>query len=201
MPTGVTGPESPVSTTTSIALATIPWTFGLRYFGVPRHAVLEPLRVVGQLPDAARLLLVHVEHEPFPRALGAARVEVDLDEPVDGVDGRILVLHPRDVVLRAVGVLTGPIPLDQRAQRIGHRLGRKRDRRLEVADDVADLGRVAAVDLVDLLGEPAVLLDEPRVQAVFLGEPLQVRQGDAAGVEVVRACLQDVPCRRRASCW
>ncbi len=33
MPTGVTGPESPVSMTTSIALAVIPCTPGLRYFG------------------------------------------------------------------------------------------------------------------------------------------------------------------------
>ena len=32
MPIGVTGPESPVSITTSIALATMPLTLGLRYF-------------------------------------------------------------------------------------------------------------------------------------------------------------------------
>ena len=32
-PIGVTGPTSPVSITTSIALATMPWTSGLRYFG------------------------------------------------------------------------------------------------------------------------------------------------------------------------
>jgi hypothetical protein len=33
MPIGVTGPESPVSTTTSIALAVTPSTFGLRKRG------------------------------------------------------------------------------------------------------------------------------------------------------------------------
>ena len=33
MPTGVTGPESPVSVTTSMALATMPVTLGLRYCG------------------------------------------------------------------------------------------------------------------------------------------------------------------------
>ena len=32
MPIGVTGPESPVSTTTSMALATMPFTIGLRNF-------------------------------------------------------------------------------------------------------------------------------------------------------------------------
>ena len=31
-PIGMTGPASPVPTTTSIALAAIPWTLGLRYF-------------------------------------------------------------------------------------------------------------------------------------------------------------------------
>ena len=156
MPIGVTGPESPVSTTTSIALATMPCTLGLRYFGIPRHAVLEPLRVVGELLDALRLLLVDVEDQRLPRALDAARVEVDLDEAVDGVDRRRLVLHPGDVVLRAVGVVAGAIPLDQRAQRVGHRLGGERDRGLEVLDDLRDLRAVAAVDLVDLFDQRAV---------------------------------------------
>ena len=54
MPIGVTGPESPVSMTTSMALAVMPVTFGLRYFGVARHVVLEPLRVGGELLDALR---------------------------------------------------------------------------------------------------------------------------------------------------
>jgi hypothetical protein len=49
------------------------------------------------------LLRVHVEDERFPRALDAARVEIDLDEAVDRVDRRRLVLHPRDVVPLAIG--------------------------------------------------------------------------------------------------
>jgi hypothetical protein len=46
MPTGVIGPDSPVSMTTSMALAVTPWT-PPSVLGVPRHAILEPLRVLG----------------------------------------------------------------------------------------------------------------------------------------------------------
>ena len=45
-------------------------------------------------------------------------VEVDLDEAVDRVDRRRLVLHPGDVVRLAVGRLAGLVELDQRAQRL-----------------------------------------------------------------------------------
>ena len=53
---------------------------------IPRHAILEPLRVGGERLDALRLFLVDVEDQAFPAALDAARIEVDLDEAVDGVD-------------------------------------------------------------------------------------------------------------------
>ena len=89
MPTAEVGPASPVSTTTSIALATMPLTFGLRYFGIPGHAVLEPLRVVRERSDPPGLFLVHVEDDRLPRPFDAARVEVDLDEAVDGVYRRV----------------------------------------------------------------------------------------------------------------
>ena len=39
---------------------------GLAVLRVPRHVVLEPLRVVGELLDALRLLLVDVEDERLP---------------------------------------------------------------------------------------------------------------------------------------
>ncbi len=146
MPTGVTGPESPVSTITSMALATMPWTLGLRYFGVPRHAILEPLRVGGEGLDALRLFLVDVEHQAFPAALDAARIEVDLDEAVDGVDRRVLVLHPRDVVGLAIGFLAGAIELDQRVERLRHRRFGERLGGLEMLDDLGDVVAVPAVD-------------------------------------------------------
>ena len=66
MPIGVTGPESPVSITTSMALATMPLTLGLAVLRVVRHVVLEPLRVVGELLDALGLLLVDVEDQRLP---------------------------------------------------------------------------------------------------------------------------------------
>ena len=55
---------------------------------IPRHAVLEPLRLVRERLDLRGLLAVDVEDERFPRALDAARVQVDLDEAVDRVDRR-----------------------------------------------------------------------------------------------------------------
>src|SRR6185312_5914261 len=76
---------------------------------IPGHVVLEPLRVRGDLLDLGRLLAVDVEDERFPRALDAARVLVHLDEAVDRVDGRVLVLHPRDVVRLPVGGVAGSV--------------------------------------------------------------------------------------------
>ena len=102
MPIGVTGPESPVSITTSMALAVMPWTPCFRYFGIPRHPILEPLRVGGELLDLRGLLGVDVEDQRFPRAFDAARIEVHLGEAVDRVDRRRLVAHPGDVVGLAV---------------------------------------------------------------------------------------------------
>ena len=88
MPIGVTGPESPVSNDDVDRVGDDAGDVGLAVLRVIRHVVFEPLRVVGELLDALGLLPVHVEDDAFPRALDAARIEVDLDEPVDGVDGR-----------------------------------------------------------------------------------------------------------------
>ena len=52
---------------------------------VPRHVILEPLRVRSQRVNAPRLLRVDVADHALPRPLDAARIEVDLDEPVDGI--------------------------------------------------------------------------------------------------------------------
>jgi hypothetical protein len=63
MPIGVTGPESPVSMTTSMALAVMPLTPGLRNFGSQGMWSSEPLRVGGNLLNLGRLLAVDVEDE------------------------------------------------------------------------------------------------------------------------------------------
>ena len=185
MPIGVTGPESPVSITTSMALAVMPCTPCFRYFAIPRHPILEPLRVGGELLDLRRLLVVDVEDERFPRALDAARVEVDLDEAVDRVDRRRLVAHPGDVVRLAIRGLAGLVERDQRAQRLRHRLGRERNRVLEVLDDRRDLGAVAAADAIDLFDDLAVLLHEARVERILLVE--RPRDPSSSG--------------RRRGCW
>src|SRR4029434_5970621 len=98
-------------------------------------------------------LRIDGEDERLPASLDAARVEIHLDEAVDGIDGRGLVGDPRNVVLLAVALLAGAIPLDERAQRVLHRLGRVRDGVVDMPDDLRDLLRVTSVDLVDLLDE------------------------------------------------
>ena len=165
---------------------------------IPRHVVLEPLRVLGQGPDRLRLLAVDVVDERLPRALGAPRVHVDLGEPVDGVDRRRPIGDPGDVVGAPVRRLAGAVPGDQRLERLGHRLGRERNRRLQVPDDLGELPRVAAaaVDAVDLLHQPAAALDQPRVQRIPLVEAFEVGQRDAV-VQVVRARQQHVVARGR----
>ena len=125
---------------------------------VPRHTVFEPLRVFSELVDARRLFPVHVEDKPLPPGLDPAWIEIDLDEAVDGVDGRALVLHPGDVVLRTVGVLSRAVPLDERAERVRHRLGGKWNGGLEVLDDPGDLRPITAVDAIDLLDQASVAL-------------------------------------------
>ena len=117
------------------------------------------------------LLRVDVEDERFPRALHAARVHVDLDEPVDRVDRRVLVLHPGDVVGDAIRCLAGLVELDERLQRLRHRLGRVRHRRLEVADDRADLRVVLAADPVDLLDQLAVRFTRREFSGYFSSNP------------------------------
>ena len=59
----------------------------------------------GERLDRPGLLLVDVVDERLPRPFRSSRVEIDLDEPVDGIDRRGLVAHPGDVVGGAVGVL------------------------------------------------------------------------------------------------
>jgi hypothetical protein len=65
--------------------------------------------------------------------------------------------------------------------------------RLEVLHDGRDLRGAAAADLVHLLDERAVRLDEARVEAVLLGEAVEIGHRDAAGVEVVGAAREDIP--------
>ncbi len=105
---------------------------------LPRHAILEPLCVGGECLNVARLRLVDVTDDSFPRALDAARVHVDLDEAVDGVNGRLLVAHPRDVVGDSIGILARFVELDQRAEGFAHRRRRKRTTRR--ADDRQSAG-------------------------------------------------------------
>ena len=50
--------------------------------------------------------------------------------------GDALSCDPGDVVLLAVALFAGAVPLDQRAQRVLHRLGGERNRVLEVLDDL-----------------------------------------------------------------
>ena len=110
--------------------------------------------------------------------------------------GESLSCDPRDVVGHAVGGLAGLVELDQRAQRLGHRLGRVRNRRLEVRDDRADLRVVPAADAVDLLDELAVLLHQPRVERILLLEALEILHRHA-DVQVVGARREDVLARAR----
>ena len=159
--------------------------------GVPGHPVLEPLGVLGQRPDGARLLRVDVEDQRLPRALGPAGVHVHLGEAVDGVDRRALVLDPGDVVGPLVDRRPRPVVGDVGAQRLRHGFARVGNRRLQMAHDLGDLVAVPAADLVDLLDEPAVDLHETRGQGVLLLERLQVGHGDAL-VEVVGARQQHV---------
>ena len=94
----------------------------------PRHAVLEPLCVLGEVFDRLGLLLVQKAHDGLPRALLAAGIHVDLDEPVDRIDGVLRVLHPRDVELAPILDRAGLVVLDQVLERDRGLLGRDGDR-------------------------------------------------------------------------
>ena len=164
--------------------------------GVPGHAVLEPLRRVGDRLALPRLVLVDVGDDRFPGALAAARVEVDLDEAVDRVDRRVAIGDPGDVVGAAILDVAATVEADQRPQGLGAGRRRHGARVLEMADDAADGGVVAAADAVDLLDEAGRGLHQPRVQLVALGEAVEVGEGDAV-VQVVGAGGEDVLPRRR----
>ena len=117
MPTAVIGPESPVSTTTSMARAVTPATSGFRKRGSHGMWSSNHCACAGQRLDVARLGFVNVADDSLPGAFDAARVHVDLDEAVDGVDGRILIAHPRDVVRDPIGVLSGFVEPNERLER------------------------------------------------------------------------------------
>ena len=109
MPIGVTGPESPASTITSIARAVTPVTLGLRYCGShgmrsSNHCAWSAMRCT-----ASVFSRIDVVDQSLPRALHAARVHVDLDEAVDRVERRLAILDPRDVVGAPILGVAGPI--------------------------------------------------------------------------------------------
>src|SRR4029079_458311 len=116
---------------------------------IPRHAILEPLRRSWELPGACRLVWVDVVPEPFPGTLDASGVHVYLDEPVDGVNGRVPIPQPRDVVRDPIGVIAGFVEPDQSAKLRGHLLRRVRNGGLEMLHDPADVLVVFAADPVD----------------------------------------------------
>ena len=168
----------------------------LPVFGIPGHPILEPLGVGGDLLYPGGLLGVDVEHERFPRALDAARVEIHLGEVVDRVNRRRLVANPGNVVRHTVLRLAGRVERDQRTKSRGHRLGGKRNRVREVLHDFGDLRSVPSVHAIDLFDELAVPFHEPRVQRIPLVEALEVLHRHA-DVQIVRACREDVLARRR----
>ena len=184
MPIGVIGPASPVSMTTSMTFAVTPWTFSLQYLRVPGHVVFEPLGFGGQFLNRCRFGPVDVVNQRFPRAFHTARVQVHLCEAVDRVDRRCRVRHPGDVVRAPIAFFAGAVPLDQRTQRVRHRLGRIGNCRFEMTDDFANLRIVPAADAIDLFDDLAVLLHDARIQRVSLVEALELFGGHA-GVQIV----------------
>ena len=100
------------------------WTPCFRYFGSHGIRSSNHCAAAASLRIPSVFSRIDVVDQRLPRALDAAGVHVDLDEAVDRIDGRRLVLDPRDVVRDAVGGLAGLIEPDQRAQRVRHRLGR-----------------------------------------------------------------------------
>ena len=153
MPIGVIGAASPASTTTSMARADTPFTAGLRYFG--SHGIRSSNHCAASAIawHCRGLVLVDVGDRGFPRPFAAAGVHVDLDEAVDGVDRRLAIGDPGDVVGAAILDLARPVEAHQGLQRGSHRGRGVRDRVLEVADDAADGRVVAAADPVDLFDQ------------------------------------------------
>ncbi len=143
-----------------------------------------------------RLLLVDVVDQRFPRPLAAAGVHVDLDEPVDRVDGRVGIGHPRDVVGAPVLHAASAVEPHQRLDRRRHRRRRAGARRLEMRDDAGDRLAVPAVDPVHLLAQDPVALHETRIQLVALHEAVEVGHPHAL-VEIVGAGREDVVAGRR----
>ena len=79
--------------------------------------VLKPLRIGREALDLFGLVVIDVVHDAFPCAFDAPRIEVDLDKAVHRVDGRLAILHPRDVERLAIRLFARFVPTDQRAER------------------------------------------------------------------------------------
>src|SRR6185503_11501322 len=154
---------------------------GLPEAWLPRLAVLEPLRLLRERFDRARLLLVAEADHGLPRALDAAHVEVDLDEAEREIDDRGAILHPGDVERAPVRFFAGLVVADQVSESLLRRRRCDRQRVAKVRVDRRDLARVearpnrlAVAAAVNLFDDLATFLDGARVEAVALLEALEV---------------------------
>ena len=164
----------------------------------PRRMVLEILSVVGDLSHQGRHGFVGYRDKALRSAFGAARVAINFDEAVGEVDGGI-VAHPIDVKLQPVLRIAGLVVADQIADRLGllglgdfSGMFQIRIRFGEIfsvqSRRHAMIGRARSIDLFHQL---PIHFRQPRVQRIALREILDLRQRHA-GVEIVRAGLQDV---------
>ena len=150
--------KSPVSISTSTALTTGGVKSRFLYLRVPRRLVLEVGGVLRQVHHHVGHRLVGDGDEALRRALGAARVAVDLDEAVGEIHGGV-VPHPVAAELQPVLAVAGLVEANQ--IRDDRRLRRIRDgarllqdtpiaffeiRRVEPRRDLA-VRRAGAVDL------------------------------------------------------
>ena len=169
------------------------------YSGAHGRAVFEILRVGRQLRHRFVELLVGNGDEALRRALGGARVAVDLDESVGEIHRRV-VLHPGDAEPDPVAGISRLVVTDERGQYlvlprlgIGARLlqvlvGLLQELRIPSRWDLA-VGRAGAINLFHQLAVRS--LHQPRVQGMRIVKVLQVRHADPR-IEVVGAGLQDV---------
>ena len=104
--------KSPVSITVSTAFAIGGLHALLLVLLRPRRVILEVLRVRRQLEHQLVQLLVGDADEALRRALGGARIAIDLDEAVDEIHRRI-VLHPARPELEPVGRVARLVVADQ----------------------------------------------------------------------------------------
>ena len=143
-------------------------------------------------------------NEALRRALGAARIAIDLDEAVGKIDRRI-VLHPIDVELQPVLRIAGLVIANQVANGLGLRRLGYFGRLLQIGIRFGEIfgvqtGRNAMIRrarAVNLFLQMPVYFHQARVQRIVLGEILEIGKFDA-GVEVVGAGLQDIQAAARA---